>query len=90
MGKSQKVVGVPRIPQNVPEWAALAAASIIEKTFTALGKSPPVTRKNIESTLADRVFSVEKAQRELGFNPRVNPEEGLTETVVWYRRKGWV
>ncbi len=86
----QKALGVPRIPLYVPEWAALGAASLIEKTFSALGKSPPVTRKNMESTLADRVFSVKKAQRELGFNPRVNPEEGLTETVLWYKRKGWV
>lgn len=86
----QEALGVPRIPLYAPEWAALGAASLIEKVFTALGKSPPVTRKNIESTLADRVFSVEKAQRELGFDPKVDPVKGLRETVLWYKRKGWV
>jgi nucleoside-diphosphate-sugar epimerase len=40
--------------------------------------------------LADRVFSIEKAQRELGFEPKVDPEKGLRETVLWYREKGWV
>ena len=61
-----------------------------ETLFSKLGKAPPVTRKNIESTLADRVFSIEKARRELGFEPRVDVTEGLTETVRWYREKGWV
>ena len=86
----QKALHIRRLPLYAPEWAALSAASIIEKVFTLLGKSPPVARKNIESTLADRVFSVEKARRELGFEPRVDPEEGLRETVAWYRGQGWV
>ncbi|MEW6673298.1 MAG: NAD-dependent epimerase/dehydratase family protein [Thermodesulfobacteriota bacterium] len=74
----------------VPEWPALIAASVIEKLFTVLGKTPPVSRKNIESTLADRVFSIEKAQRELDFNPKIDPENGLRETVDWYKTHGWV
>ena len=49
-----------------------------------------MTRKNVESTLTDRVFSIEKAQKELGFDPQVDPEIGLRETVLWYKRNGWV
>jgi len=86
----QKSLGIKRLPLYVPEWAALALASLLEKTFLILGKVPPVSRKNIESTLADRVFSIEKAQRELGFDPKVDPEEGLEETVAWYKKQGWV
>ncbi|MFO7665576.1 MAG: NAD-dependent epimerase/dehydratase family protein [Desulfobacterales bacterium] len=74
----------------VPEWAALAAASVIEKAFTFIGKTPPVSRKNIESTLADRVFSVDKAEKELGFNPKIDPRIGIKNTIDWYRTKGWV
>jgi nucleoside-diphosphate-sugar epimerase len=36
------------------------------------------------------VFSIKKAQKELGFQPQINPEEGLRETVLWYKEKGWV
>ena len=85
-----KALGVSRLPLYLPEWLALSAASAIEKSFTLAGKSPPVSRKNIESTLADRVFSIGKAQKELGFDPQVDPVEGLKETVRWYRDKGWV
>ena len=85
-----KGLGIVRPPLYVPEWIALSAASLMEKVFGLAGKAPPVTRKNIESTLADRVFSIEKARRELGFDPQVDPEQGLVETVQWYRKKGWV
>jgi len=86
----QKALGVTRWPLYVPEWAALSIASLAEKIYPLIGKTPPVSRKNIESTLADRVFSIEKARRELGFDPEVDPAEGLRETVTWYKQRGWV
>jgi nucleoside-diphosphate-sugar epimerase len=86
----QEALGVAGFPLYVPEWTAVAAASAAEKVFSFLGKSPPVSKKNIESTLADRVFSIDKARKELGFAPQVNLEEGLRETILWYRKNGWV
>ena len=86
----QKALRVNRLPLYVPEWTALAGASLSEKLFLLLGKTPPVSRKNIESTLADRAFSIEKAEKELGFCPKIDPEVGLEETVAWYREQGWV
>jgi nucleoside-diphosphate-sugar epimerase len=86
----QKALGIKRWPLFVPEWAALTAASMIEKSYGLLGKSPPVARKNIESTLADRVFAIDKAHRMLGFEPQIDPADDLHETVVWYRERGWV
>ncbi len=81
---------IHRFPLYVPEWLALTLATILEKSFYLAGKVPPVSRKNIESTLADRVFSIEKASKELGFHPTIDPEKGLRETVEWYRENGWL
>ena len=86
----QEALGVRRFPLYSPEWVALAVSSLIEKSFSAFGKTPPVARKNIESTIADRVFSIKKAQKELGFVPRKDPETGIKETVRWYVENGWV
>ncbi|MBW2347547.1 MAG: NAD-dependent epimerase/dehydratase family protein [Deltaproteobacteria bacterium] len=86
----QGALGVRRPPLYVPERAALWGASFVEWAFGLLGKAPPVTRKNIESTLADRVFSIRKAKRELGFAPRIDVRQGLAETVRWYKEQGWV
>jgi dihydroflavonol-4-reductase len=90
MGIIREAIGSRAYSVYIPEWAALFAASVTEKVFLALGKSPPVTRKNIESTLADRAFSVEKAKRELGFETEINVENGLKRTVHWYLQMGWV
>jgi dihydroflavonol-4-reductase len=86
----QKALGVPGIPLYIPEWGAKSVASLLENIFKFLGKEPPITRKNIESTLADRIFSIEKAEKELGFRPRVDPEIGLRDTVLWYKNQGWI
>lgn len=86
----QEALGLKKRAVYVPEWVALTMASLIEKTFSFIGKSPPVSRKNIESTLADRVFSVEKAIQELGFDPKIDPTIGLNETVKWYLEKKWI
>lgn len=86
----QKALGIRRMPLYVPEWVALTAASLVEKLFPLMGKVPPVSRKNIESTLADRIFSIAKAEGELDFNPQVDPAVGLGETVAWYKKEGWV
>lgn len=86
----QQSLGISRSAFYVPEWLALGIALVCEKVFGFMGKAPPVTKKNIESTLADRVFSIEKAARELGFDPEIDPEEGLRNTVLWYREHRWV
>jgi len=86
----QRALGITVINLPVPEWVALTVATAIESLFKVFGKPPFITRKNIESTLADRIFSIEKAQRELGFNPCIDPEKGLRDTVLWYREKGWI
>lgn len=86
----QESLGVSGISVTVPEWAALTAASVIEYIYNLFRKTPPVTRKNIESTLADRVFSIDKARRELGFEPCISPEKGLRDTIIWYVKNGWV
>ncbi len=86
----QRALGVSSFPLYIPTWLALATASMVEGLFNAVGKAPPISRKNIESTLADRVFSIEKAQKEFGFSPQVDPKVGLKETVLWYKDHGWI
>jgi dihydroflavonol-4-reductase len=86
----KETLGVSSKSIPIPEWAALYAASAIEWISIIIGKTPIVTRKNIESTIADRAFSIEKAKRELGFEPLIDPEKGLRETILWYMKNGWI
>ena len=74
----------------LPAWVAFAGAWATERLARITGRVPIVTRRNIASTIADRVFSIEKAQRQLGFNPQVSIEEAVHETVRWYQSQGIV
>jgi nucleoside-diphosphate-sugar epimerase len=74
----------------VPTCVAVFGAWLCERTFLLLGKNPVVTARNIVSAATDRVFDVTKAQRELGFQPRVSIEQGLARTVGYYQAQGYV
>jgi nucleoside-diphosphate-sugar epimerase len=72
----------------LPTWMALSGAWGIELMARLMKQTPIVTRRNILSTVADRVFSIEKARQQLGFNPRVSLAEAVQETVSWYKAQG--
>ncbi len=77
----------PRYPY-LPIWLAFAGAWAAEALARITGRAPIVTRRNIASTVADRVFSIEKAKRQLGFAPRASLKEAVRESVAWYRTQG--
>jgi len=50
---------------------------------------PPFSRKTVKWTSESKLYcDISKARQELGFNPEFTLEEGIRETVAWYRRHG--
>lgn len=43
-----------------------------------------------ELFISDKVLSLEKAKRELGFEPKTSIEQGIHETLQWYREQGLI
>jgi nucleoside-diphosphate-sugar epimerase len=41
--------------------------------------------KAVDALTSNRAYSIEKAKRELGYSPTYTLEDGLRETVQWYR-----
>lgn len=66
-------------------WPAIAAVEALTK---ALGREPPFTRHRLASMTGRRLVSIERARRELGFEPRVGLHEGMQRTVRWYVSRG--
>jgi nucleoside-diphosphate-sugar epimerase len=69
----------------VPVWFMFFAAWCFEMASRLTGKAPIVTRRNIASTVWDREFSIEKAKKDLGFNPQVSFQDGISKTVGWFK-----
>ncbi len=74
----------------IPLWIAYIAGLKLELLSMLTGKPSVATRRNILSTAADRVFDISKAQKELGYEPSVIIEEGVEETIKWFKKEGFL
>ncbi|MBN1271947.1 MAG: NAD-dependent epimerase/dehydratase family protein [Candidatus Aminicenantes bacterium] len=83
-------IGIQRPALVIPEKLALAAAGFLE-IWGKLGRKPPLaTRQNIRSTIADRHFSIERAQKDFGYEPKKDLAQGIKEVIDWYRKNGYI
>ena len=82
------VLGVAPPRGNIPAAPVMAAATLCEYACKPLGIDPPLHRRRVSFFLKARAFSVDKAKRLLGFEPKVSLDEGLARTAAWYREMG--
>ena len=76
----------PRL--TIPVWPVWLAAALCELVCVPLRVEPPLYRRRVEFFTKSRAFDASRAGRELGFAPRVELEEGIHRTAVWYREQG--
>ena len=86
-GYIMEALGAKAAYPYLPTWMALCGAKCLEALFRLIGKQPPVTYRNIKSTVTDRTFDISKARGELGYEPRIDFGEGIRETVRQYRQQ---
>ena len=84
MGRRARQLAIPR---TLAFGVALAAEGM-----AALTRKPPVINRDKVRDLSERYWgcSIERAKRELGYTPRISIEDGLRETIDWYKREGWL
>lgn len=73
----------PRL--RIPLLPVYAAAFVCDKLWRSVGLSPPLYPRRVEFFALDRAFSIDKARRLLGYEPRYSLEQGLANTAAWYR-----
>jgi len=52
--------------------------------------SPPLHRRRASWFFATRSFDISRARGELGFDPKVSPDQGLRDMVKSYQSAGWL
>jgi len=67
-----------------------AVAAVCEAVCKPFGIEPPLFRRRVDFFAKNRAFSIERARRELGYEPKVGLEEGARRTLAWYRDHGWL
>jgi nucleoside-diphosphate-sugar epimerase len=76
------MVGIARI-NSVPLWAARMIAIASEAVARVTGRRPFVARQSIEFYSHRVVYDIFKADKVLGYHPRVSFAEGMERTHRW-------
>lgn len=85
-----RVSGAPPVRWRIPYAPVHVAAVACAGISRVLGVNPVLYPRRVEFFAKSRAFSIEKARRLLGYEPRVDLEEGLRRTAEWYREQGWI
>lgn len=78
-----------KIP-HFPILPVIIIGHICENICKPLKITPPIFPRRVDWFRQNRAFSVEKARRDLGYNPQVSLEEGLRKTSQWYKEEGYL
>ena len=72
---------------SIPYFLGFGVASIMETTYSLFGikNPPPLTRYRIKNGGRYYNFSIHKAQKMLGFEPKVEFDQAIENTVKWYK-----
>ncbi len=79
---------VPPVSRKLPYFALYTAGRTAELLWQAMGRRksapPPVTTYGVTLLGGNQEFSIEKARRELGYQPEYDVIRGVYEGVSWY------
>ncbi len=85
-----KALGVQVAIPHYPVWPVVIAGHICEKVCQPFKITPPIFPRRVDWYRQNRAFKIEKARRELGYQPRVGLDAGLKATADWYRQEGYL
>ena len=77
-------------PFHIPAWPIQRLGDLVEAVCIPFGIEPPIHRRRVDFWVKNRSFSIDKARRLLGYEPRVDVVEGIARTARWYRENGWL
>jgi nucleoside-diphosphate-sugar epimerase len=88
-GYYAQMAGKPKI-RSVSEGVGRTIALGMEIMAKFAGKPPKLTREAVRFLTRQACFSIEKARRELGYQPKISLEQGMKLTVQWLREAGYL
>jgi len=87
----QEVLG-RRVRRLCLPMAVMRGAAAVSEAMSAITRRPALfNREKVREILADGwVCSIQKARREIGFEPQVDIVSGMRNAIGWYREHGWL
>jgi len=88
--KAGQALGVQVSIPTFPLWPLIVAGHLCEQACKPFGINPPIFPRRVDWFRQVRAFRIDKARRDLGYNPRIAIDEGLRRTAAWYRQNGFL
>lgn len=73
---------------HLPYGPLYQLARTVEAVCSPFGLQPPLHRRRLTFFKHNRAFTTAKAREKLGYQPKVDLDEGFRRTVSWYRETG--
>lgn len=79
-----------RSVRSLPAWPLFGLAALAEAWARCTGRRARLTRANLRFITARALpgYTADRAQRELGWRPRVSLDEGMARSLAWLRGQG--
>lgn len=65
-------------------------SGIIEDVASVFGKYPVINREKASELILEWTCSVDKAKKDLGFRQTMSLEDGIAQTIKWYKAHNWI
>lgn len=78
------------LPFHVPYAPVYLASVACAAASRFMGLNPALYPRRVEFFSKSRAFSIDKAKRLLGYQPKIGLREGLLQTAAWYREQGYL
>ncbi|MBM9602710.1 NAD-dependent epimerase/dehydratase family protein [Desulfopila inferna] len=78
-----------RIP-HFPVMPVVIAGHICEKLCRPFKIAPIIFPRRVDWYRQNRAFKIDKARKELGYQPKIDLDEGLRRTGEWYKSEGYL
>ena len=85
-----RAIGVDITVPHFPILPLIIAGHVCEKLCKPFGINPPIFPRRVDWFRQVRAFRIDKAKRDLGYQPRIGIDEGLRRTGEWYRAHGYL
>lgn len=72
-----------------PKWVGKIAAGV-ERGASLFGTYPALNREKAREMVLEWMCSTQKARTELGYQPKISLDEGIFDTVQWYKAHHWI
>jgi nucleoside-diphosphate-sugar epimerase len=74
---------------TLPTTVAVASAAVIQRAARLTPGNNEINPASARYLLRKGTYSIAKARRVLGWEPRVGVQEGLERTIAWLREQGF-